>query len=407
MAVPRIERREYFNKLIAFRDKQLTKVVTGVRRCGKSTLLAMFQDWLLEHGVSQAQIIAINLEDFDNEALRDAATLHEYVKSRLSPTGMTYVFIDEVQQCLEFPRVISSLSLRQNVDIYLTGSNATMLSGEIATLIAGRYVEIRMLPFSFREYVTATGMNDKLSLAYRTYLEESSFPYTLELSGQAGAIHDYLDALYNTIVVKDIASRHNIGDIMQLQSVTRFLFDNVGNMLSSKKIADTLTSAGRKADVRTVEKYLAALAECFVAYPARRYNIKGKQYLKTLEKFYVVDMGLRTALLGSRAADVGHVLENVIYLELLRRGCEVGVGKLDSLEVDFVAMDSQKRTTYIQVAASVRDTQTLDRELAPLKKINDHYPKLLLTLDDDPPGDYDGIIRSNALDWLMGDRDNG
>lgn len=400
MASQRITRREYLDKLVTFRDKQLIKVVTGVRRCGKSTLFAMFQDWLLANGIPASNIIAVNLEDFENAHLCEPAALHEYVVSRLAPTGMTYVFMDEVQQCAEFPRVVSSLMLRPNIDIYLTGSNATMLSGEIATLIAGRYVEIRMLPLSFREYVEGTGGGD-LARMYRSYIEESAFPYTLALAGQPAAIRDYLDALFNTIVVKDIAMRRNIADIMQLQAITRFLFDNIGNIFSTKKIADTMTSAGRKMDVRTVEKYLSALTECFVAYPARRYNIKGKQYLKSQEKYYVVDMGLRAALLGARGTDVGHMLENVIYLELLRRGYEVGVGKLDALEVDFVAHDSNGRTTYIQVAASVRDSATLERELAPLRKISDHYPKLLLTLDEDPAADYEGIARINALDWLM------
>lgn len=258
-----------------------------------------------------------------------------------------------------------------------------------------------MLPLSFKEYVSSTGSTSELSRKYISYLEISSFPYALELANQPKELHDYLDGIYNTIVVKDIAKRHKIPDTLMLESVLRFVFDNIGNQLSTKKIADTMTSEGRKIDVKTVEKYMKALMESYIVYQAKRYNVNGKQHLKTLEKYYAVDIGLRYMLLGSRSTDVGHILENVIYLELLRRGCEVSVGKIDELEVDFVAM-GEKRPTYYQVAATVRDEKTLARELAPLQKITDHYPKYILTLDDDPEADYDGIRRINALDWLMG-----
>ena len=397
----RIERSEYLNKLISWKDKQLIKVVTGVRRCGKSTIMEIFQDYLRTHGVAENQIVSVNLEDFDFYVLRDPKKLHDYIKERLIPDKMTYVFLDEVQHCNEFPRVVDSLYIKNNVDLYITGSNAHMLSSEIATLISGRYVEISMLPLSFREYVESTGGTKELQSQYRRYLETSSFPYALELANQPKELRAYLEGIYNTIVVKDISLRNRIPDAMMLESITRFVFDSIGSPLSTKKIADTMTSAGRKIDVKTVEKYLKALMSSFVIYQAKRYNIKGKQYLKTLEKYYVVDIGMRTMLLGSRAMDVGHVLENVIYLELLRRGYEVYVGKVDDLEVDFVAMD-QKRTIYYQVAASVRDENTLRRELTPLQKIPDHYQKVILTLDEDPEADYDGIRRINALDWLVG-----
>ena len=392
----RIERSEYLNKLISWKDKQLIKVVTGVRRCGKSTIMEIFQDYLRTHGVAENQIVSVNLEDFDFYVLRDPKKLHDYIKERLIPDKMTYVFLDEVQHCNEFPRVVDSLYIKKNVDLYITGSNAHMLSSEIATLISGRYVEISMLPLSFREYVESTGGTKELQSQYRRYLETSSFPYALELANQPKELRAYLEGIYNTIVVKDISLRNRIPDAMMLESITSFVFDSIGSPLSTKKIADTMTSAGRKIDVKTVEKYLKALMDSFVIYQAKRYNIKGKQYLKTLEKYYVVDIGMRTMLLGSRAMDVGHVLENVIYLELLRRGYEVYVGKVDDLEVDFVAMD-QKRTIYYQVAASVRDENTLRRELTPLQKIPDHYQKVILTLDEDPEADYDGIRRINAL----------
>ena len=397
----RIERKEYLDKLIALKDKNIIKVITGVRRCGKSTLMEIFQDYLKAQGIEEERIIAINLEDYDFFELRQPAKLHSYIKERLSKDKMTYVFIDEIQHCDNFPDVVDSLYIKKNVDLYLTGSNAYMLSSEIATLISGRYIEIPMLPLSFKEYVSSTGGENDLSRKYLSYIENSSFPYALELEGQTKEIKDYLEGIYNTIVVKDISNRKKVQDIMMLEGVARFVFDNIGNPLSTKKIADTMTSDGRKIDVKTVEKYLAGLLESFILYQAKRYNIKGKQYLKTLEKYYVVDIGLRYMLLGTRGTDVGHILENVIYLELLRRGYEVYVGKVDDLEVDFVAME-QKRTIYFQVAATVRDEATLKRELNPLQKISDHYQKFILTLDEDPEADYEGIRRVNALDWLMG-----
>lgn len=401
MVSGRIERKEYLERLIAFRDKQLIKVVTGVRRCGKSTLMEMFQDYLFSQGVEKEQIITINFEDYDNSELYEPSKLHSYVKERLVPDKMTYVFFDEIQHVTDFPRVVDSLYIKKNVDIYMTGSNAYLLSNELSTLLSGRYVEICMLPLSFKEFVSATGDQMELARKYSEYLTVSSFPYALELQGHPREINDYLNGIFNTIVVKDVSQRNNISDVMMLESVVRFVFDNIGNPLSTKKIADTMTTDGRKIDVKTVEKYLNALMECFVIYQAKRYNVKGKQYLKTLEKYYAVDIGMRSMLLGTRSMDVGHILENVVYLELLRRGYEVYVGKVDEFEVDFVAMTS-KGISYFQVAASVRDDVTLQRELAPLRKINDHYPKVLLTLDEDPEADYDGIRRINVLDWLIG-----
>lgn len=396
-----IQRTEYLNKLIAFKDKHFIKVVTGIRRCGKSTLLRIYQQWLREQGVDDSQIISINFEDIDYEELTDYKKLYAYVKERLTDGRMTYVFLDEVQNVDNFAKVADSLYIKENVDLYITGSNAYMLSSEIATYISGRYVQIEMLPFSFKEYMESTGSMSERDIKYTEYLQNSSFPQTLELKGQADEIRDYLEALYNTIVVKDIIARKKINDPMILKSVLRFVFDNIGSPLSSKKIADTMTSAGRKVDSRTIEKYLEALTESYIIYQAKRYNIKGKQYLKTLEKYYVVDIGMRFMLLGSKSVDAGHILENVIYLELLRRGYDVYVGKVEDFEVDFVAQNS-RGITYFQVALSVRDEKTLERELRPLQSIKDHYPKVILTMDDDPEMHYDGIRRINARDWLLG-----
>ncbi len=397
----KIQRKEYLDKLAAFRDKQVIKVISGVRRCGKSTLMELYQDHLRTCGVKDEQIVAVNLEDYDHYQLRNPRNLHQSIKERLVKDKMTYVFIDEIQRCEDFPEVLDSLQIKPNVDIYVTGSNAYMLSSDIATLISGRFVEIKMLPLSFREYVEGTGNSDNLPGAYKAYVENSSFPYALAFQNQPRELRDYLEGIYNTIVVKDIALRHKIPDTMILESVARFVFDNIGNQLSAKKVADTMTSYGRKIDAKTVEKYLTALMDSFIVYEAKRYDVKGKQHLKTLEKYYVVDVGLRRMLLGSRSMDVGHILENVVYLELLRRGCDVYVGKVGGLEVDFVAMDSDG-IIYYQVAATVREENALRRELASLQKIADHYPKYILTLDDDPDGDYGGIRRINVLNWLMG-----
>ena len=396
-----IQREEYLNKLIALKDKKIIKVVTGVRRCGKSKLLEMYRKWLLEQGVEEERIVSINFEDLDFEDLTDYKKLHTYLKEHLVKDNMTYIFLDEIQNVEQFPKVVDSLYIKDNVDIYITGSNAHMLSSEIATLLSGRYIQIEMLPLSFKEYMISTGsMNDR-GIKYVDYLQNSSFPYTLELEGQSDEIRSYLEGLYNTIVVKDIINHSKISEPMMLKSILKFIFDNIGNPLSSKKIADTMTSSGRRIDTRTVEKYLDALTESYIIYQAKRYNIKGKQYLKTLEKYYVVDIGLRLMLLGSKQIDAGRILENIVYLELLRRGYDVYVGKVDEFEVDFVAQNG-KGTTYFQVALSVRDEKTLERELRSLRAIKDHYPKILLTMDDDPEVHYDGIRRINARDWLLG-----
>lgn len=396
-----IERKEYLNKLITWKDKQLIKIVTGVRRCGKSVLLKMYQDYLKNNGVKESQIVTINFEDLDYEELTNYKKLDNYLKEKLIPNKMTYIFLDEIQNVDQFPKVLDSFYIKDNVDIYVTGSNAHMLSSEIATMISGRYIQIEMLPLSFKEYMESTGnMNDR-GIKYTEYLQNSSFPYALQLKNQPDEIRDYLEGIYNTIVVKDIVHRKNITDTMMLKSILKFVFDNIGNPLSSKKISDTMTSLGRKINSRTVEKYLEAFSESYIIYPAKRYNIKGKEYLKSLEKYYIVDIGMRYMLLGSKMMDTGHILENVVYLELLRRGYDVYVGKIDNYEVNFVAQN-HKGTIYYQVALIVRDEKTLQRELRPLQAIRDHYPKVILTMDEDPEIQYDGIRRINARDWLLG-----
>ena len=399
MSKERIVRKEYLERLRNLKHKKLIKIITGIRRCGKSTVMEMFRDELLENGVDENQIIFLNFEDYDNKHLRNPDELYSYIKERLTQK-MNYIFLDEIQRVENFPEIVDSLYIKDNVDIYITGSNSSLLSSEIATLISGRYVEIKMLPLSFTEFVQVTKQENQLSKAYRQYVETSSFPYVIELLQTPDEINSYLEGIYNTILVKDIIDRKKIADTLVLKSVSQFLFDNIGLELSSKRISDTLTSNGRKSDSKTIEKYITSLEESFIVYKASRYNIKGKEYLKSLEKYYVSDIGLRNFMLGKKAMDVGHILENIVYLELIRRGYEVYVGKVDDMEIDFVAQNTQGNT-YIQVSGSVRDENTLARELKPLKAVRDNYPKILLTLDDDPDGDYDGIIRKNALDWLM------
>lgn len=396
-----IIREEYLNKLKVLKDKNIIKIVTGIRRCGKSTLLLQFRDWLIEHGVKKSQIILINFEDLEYEDLTDYKSLHKYIKEHLKKNIKTYVFLDEIQSVDKFPKVLDSLQLNPYVDLYVTGSNAYMLSSEIATLISGRYIQIEMLPLSFKEYCIAkNGFEDRIT-KYTDYLLSSSFPYALELASNPNIIRDYLESIYNSIVIKDIMNRKQVTDSMMLQSVLKFIFDNIGNPLSTKRIADTMSSDGRKIDSKTIEKYLTALKESYIIYRTKRYDIKGKQYLKTLDKYYVVDIGLRYMLLGKRGMDAGHILENVVYLELLRRGYDVYVGKVDSFEVDFVAQN-QDGNHYYQVALTVRDEATLDREIRPLQMLQDDYPKVILTLDDDPSRDIEGIKIINARDWLLG-----
>ena len=344
-----------------------------------------------------------NLEDYNNMELRDPIKLHAYIISHTSRDEKTYVFLDEIQNVKEFPPMIDSLYLRKNLDIYMTGSNAYMLSGELATYLSGRYITVDMLPLSFAEYVQWTGNRHDLSRKFRDYLEYSSFPYATQLYGDQKAIQEYLSGIYHTVVMKDVIGRLKSADPMMLESILRFVYSSTGSPVSTKKIADTMNSEGRKIDVRTVEKYLSAFLDSYIVYQAKRFDIRGKQHLKTLEKYYAVDVGLRFFLLGRAHADIGHLLENVIFLELLRRGWDVSIGKLDELEVDFVAVN-QETTMYIQAAATIRDEATLLRELRPLQRIKDNYPKIILTLDDDPDADYAGIRRKNALDWLLQDQ---
>ena len=394
-----IERNEYLENLISFKDKNLIKVITGIRRCGKSTMFELYQSYLKENGVEEEQIITVNLEDGDYRGIRTSEKLYQYVESKLVKSNKNYVFLDEVQQVENFQEAVDWLYVKKNVDLYTTGSNAFLLSGELATLLSGRYVEIKMLPLSFKEYISAYPGNTNTGALYMNYLQNSSFPGTLELARKQD-IRVYLEGIYNTILLKDIVTRKKISDPFMLQSVVEFMFDNIGNMCSSTKIANAMTSSGRKISVPTVENYLSALCDSFILYKVGRYDIKGKQYLATGAKYYAADIGLRYFILGTKQADMGHILENIVYLELIRRGYEVHIGKVGDAEVDFIAIGAEGEE-YYQVSQTVLEEQTLKRELSSLDAIKDHNPKYLLTMDYTPLTSYNGIKQINVLEWLL------
>ncbi|MCL1918489.1 MAG: ATP-binding protein [Peptococcaceae bacterium] len=396
-------RPHYLDQLIRFRDKHLIKVVTGIRRCGKSTLFDLYIEHLKKQGVEERQIIRINLEYPEYHELRTYMQLYKFIKEQVQEDCMNYIFIDEVQTVPEFQKAVDGLYVCENCDVYITGSNAYILSGELATLLSGRYVEIKMLPFSFKEYISARGESD-LIIKYQNYLENSSFPYALELEKKKD-IRAYLGGILDSVILKDMVARKKITDVAGLQNLTRFAFDNIGNIMSATRIANTMISEGRKISVHTVENYLEAMTESFILYRVNRYDIKGRRLLATGAKYYISDIGLRYYLLGSKRADMGHILENIIYLELLRRGYEIYVGKMGATEVDFVAI-GEDGEEYYQIAYTVEGESgsgktLLERELAPLEAVRDHNPKYLLTMDFTPKASHNGIKQINALEWLL------
>lgn len=399
-----IYRKEYMDFLIRNKDRQIIKVVSGIRRCGKSTIFEMYREYLLNSGASPEQLININFEELAFESLKDYRTLYDYLSSRVLADRKNYIFLDEIQHVDQFERVVDSLFIKSNVDLYITGSYAWFMSGELATLLTGRYIELQMLPLSFKEYCQGMenlGIDEPPKKLFEQYLTESSLPYAMQLQGNDKDIDEYVRGIYSSVLLKDVVARQRITDVMMLEDVIRFVFDNIGSLLSSAKVANTLTSSGRKIDSRTVEKYLQGLMDSLLIYQAKRYDIKGKQYLANLEKYYVADLGFRRLLLSKQGRDLGHLIENVVYLELLRRGNRVYVGQMTGGEVDFVVQNGSE-LAYYQVAATVMEESTLTRELASLQKINDNYPKILLTLDDiivNP--DYDGIKHINLIQWLL------
>lgn len=404
-----IIRKEYLSRLLAWKNEQVIKVVTGIRRCGKSTLLKQFQEHLLEEGVSQEQIISINFEDLDYEDLLDYKALYAYIKERLCPDKMTYIFLDEIQKVDSFQKAVDSLFIKENTDIYITGSNAYLLSGDLATLLTGRYVEISMLPLSFAEYLECTHETSEHALA--SYMKFGGFPYLTQMENTAEKVDTYLEGIYNTVVVKDIEDRQlrknpdpnkrKITDITLLKTIARYLASVVGSPVSVKSVSDYLVSSGRKVSPNTVDDYMEALQESFIFYPVERFDINGKQLLKVNRKWYIVDLGLRNHILPKKRYDLGFSLENIVFFELLRRGFKVNVGKNGDAEVDFVAQ-KQGVLHYYQVTADMTNEDTFDREIRPLQSIKDNYEKMILTMDHMTPGDYEGIKVVHLLDWLLG-----
>lgn len=403
-----VERTEYLRRLIMWKDEQVIKVVTGIRRCGKSTLLLQYQAWLKENGILDDQIVAINFEELEYEELQDYRKLYAHLKNRLCEGKKTYIFLDEIQKVPFFEKVVDSLYVKQDIDIYITGSNAYMLSGDLATLLTGRYVEIKMLPLSLREFLEITGMDKEQGLA--EYMRDGGLPYIAVMERSPEKIETYLEGIYNTVIVKDIedrqarkeqdSSKRKITDILLLKTIAKYLASVAGNPVSIRSITDYLSSNGRKISPNTVSDYVEALTESFIFYPAERFDIVGKQLLKVNRKMYIVDLGLRNHILPRRQYDLGFSLENIVYFELLRRGYRVMIGKVGNTEVDFVA-EKQGEYTYFQVTADMTAKETFQREIKPLTNIRDNYEKIILTGDRFTVGNYNGIQVKYLLDWLL------
>lgn len=399
-----IPRKEYLDWLCCWQDKQIIKVVSGVRRCGKSTMFTLFKQNLLKRGIDKKQIISINFEAMEFEALRDYHTLYQYINDRLQQDCKNYIFLDEVQHCTEYQKAVDSLFIKDNCDIYLTGSNAYFMSGELATVLSGRYVELKMLPLSFKEFVSSfapENVDISIQEKFNLYLNYGSFPFLARYNSFDSDAYNYLRDVYNTIILNDIVKRLKITDVNALDKVTKFIADNIGNIVSINKIANTLKSGGKSIDNKTVEKYLQGLVDALFLYKAPRFNIKGKQLLTNMPKYYIVDIGMRNILIRNKESDIGHIIENLAYLELMRRGYDVYVGDIDKGEVDFVAIKNNQ-TEYYQISATTLNPDTLARELAPLQSVQDNYPKYLLTLDElFGEANYNGIQKKNLIKWLL------
>ena len=390
-----IERKKYLDKLIKLKDTEVIKIITGIRRSGKSVLLNQFREYLINSNVLPENIIYINFELLENEELLDYKKLYDYILNK-TIQGKMYIMIDEIQEVVKFEKVIDSLFAKGNYDIYITGSNSHLLSSELSTLLAGRYIEISILPFSFSEFYEVIGGNKKE--AFNEYFKYGGLPYVSQIKDEDSKL-SYIEGIYNTIVVRDLIERKKINDVGLLKDILKYILDTIGNPISSKKIADYLSSNGRKTSHTTIGNYLDALEEAFIIYKVERYDVRGKLRLSSLGKYYVADVGFRSFVLGDKQYNIGSVLENIVFLELKRRGYNVNIGKIDSLEIDFIATNNNDKK-YYQVSSSALDPKTFERELAPLLKISDNYEKMLLTLDE-LPMNYEGIKQVNIIDWLL------
>ncbi len=397
-----IQRKKFISWIDSWRDKDIIKVVSGIRRCGKTTILQLYRQTLLDSGVPANQIITVNFELPETPDFKSFRDVWRYIRDKMVPGERYYVFLDEVQLVPEFERLVDGLFAKKDCDIYITGSNSKFLSGELATFLTGRYVEIQMHPLSFSEYRSAQASDIPDDRLFSDYMRFGGFPFSALLPKEAAIQSDYLGGILNTILYKDILARNGIRDENVFRRLVRFIFGNVGSLLSVNKIANTFKSDGFAVNNKTIDAYLALLCDSFLLYRAGRYDVKGRELLKTNAKYYVADTGFRRLLLPDRKDDIGHMLENIVFLELKRRYREVHVGVVGNREIDFVALDNAV-PHYFQVALTVRDNATLERELAPLEAIHDNHPKTLLTLDNDPPFNYNGIRQLPVVDFLLGD----
>lgn len=404
-----INRPAYLNQLIQNKDVDLVKIVTGIRRCGKSALLDLFHQYLVESGITESNIIHMNLESLRYRSITDYLTFYDYVSERIAKEGKTYLIFDEPQAVEHWEKTIESFRIDFDVDIYITGSNAYMLSSEFSTLLSGRYIEIRLLPLSFKEFLTFYEFSESITMEekFQRYLQFGGMPILREYHFNEARSNQALEGIYSTVVLRDVLQRNPQADQATMQKIMLFLCSNIGSITSPNRIGNVLSNEGdiktgkvKNIAGKTVEKYIAMLRSAFIVSSVGRYDVKGKQLLKTLGKNYIVDIGFRNMLLGYRDVDRGHILENIVYLELIRRDYNVYIGKVGETEIDFVA-EKPNEKLYIQVTESMQSTETRERELRPLRMISDNYEKIVLSMDHSYINSYDGIKSINLIDWLL------
>ena len=399
-----INRELYINKLLAYKDTEFIKVITGIRRCGKSSLLKIFKDEILKEN-KKANIIYMNFESFEFDDIKNYKEMYDWIKERTKQNQKNYILLDEVQRITGWEKVVNALLIDIDSDIYITGSNAYLLSSELSTYLTGRYIEIKVLPLSFKEFLDFTVLEDNISIEdkFIEYVKFGGMPGIITIKNEADLYENVIKGIYNTVFMKDVIERNKLVDGSLLEKILKFLMSNIGSQISSKKIADYLTSQGTKITHNTVLNYLQMLENAYIIYKAPRYDIKGKELLKTLEKYYIVDTGIRNVTLGFRNSDFGHIIENIVYFELLRRGYDVTIGKTDALEVDFIATKSNDKK-YFQVTYTMLEENVKQRELNSLRQINDNYEKIVLTMDKLYNNtSEDGIKIKYLIDWLLGD----
>lgn len=398
-----IKRKEYLKQLLSWKDQNIIKVLTGIRRCGKSTILKLYQEYLSNNGIDPSQIISINFEELEYEDLQDYKKLYQYIKDRLVENKMMYIFLDEIQNVPSYEKVVDSLHVKENIDIYITGSNSYIFSGQLATYLSGRYIEIPVLPLSFKEVYNPQTNKEE---AFQKYIKTGGFPYINQIQLLNEQIDMYLEGIYNTVIVKDIEERINrknsksVTDIALLKAISKYLSSVVGSPVSIRSITNYFKSNERTISPNTISNYVEALCESYLYYPVEVMDVSGKEVLKSNKKYYIIDPGIRNYILPKQFYDLGFTIENIVYLELLRRRYNVNIGRSGRTEVDFIAKRNDVYT-YIQVTASLVDENTFNREIRPLKQIEDNYEKIILTLDRYTLGNYEGIKVINIVDWLL------